>query len=68
MKVIQEEQPYCDDILELADSIYMSRQEGDVKREHALYEILIRIYRSPEILVQLTGNYLQYDKSKEKIV
>lgn len=35
----------------------MARKEKDLLREKMLYELLIRIYRSPELLIQLTGNY-----------
>jgi len=48
-KVIQEEMPNCDDLIELIDSIYKHRRDGDVYKEQKLYEILIRIFRSPEI-------------------
>jgi hypothetical protein len=58
MKVIYEEMPSCDQLIELCDSIYMSRKENDLMREKTLYDLLIRIYRSPELLIQLTGNYL----------
>jgi hypothetical protein len=58
MKVIYEEMPVCDQLIELCGSIYMARKENDLKREKKLYDLLIRIYRSPELLIQLTGNYL----------
>ena len=54
--------PYCDDIIEFCDAIYMARRDGDLRREQRLYELLIRMYRSPEILINLTGEYLKYKK------
>lgn len=47
--------PNTYDLKELCESIYIARSEGDLKKERDLYELLIRIYRSPEILLKLTG-------------
>ena len=35
--------------MDLCESIYIARAEGDLHNEQRLYELLIRIYRSPEI-------------------
>jgi len=58
--VIYEEMPNVNDLIDLCQSIYFARLEGDLNKEKTLYELLIRIYRSPEILLKLTGNYLAY--------
>ncbi len=50
--------PYTEDLVDLCYSIYFARMEGDLIKEKTLYDLLIRIYRSPEILLKLTGNYL----------
>lgn len=60
-KVVYEEMPYCEEIIEFCDSIYMARRDGDLVREQKLYELLIRMYRSPEILINLTKDYLYKD-------
>ena len=56
--MIYEEMPYTEDLVDLCYSIYFARMEGDLIKEKTLYDLLIRIYRSPEILLKLTGNYL----------
>jgi hypothetical protein len=35
--------------------IYIARVDGNLKKEEIFYELLIRIYRSPEILFKMTG-------------
>ena len=50
--------PYPYDLIELCDGIIVYRMEGDLKKENELYNLLIRIYRSPEILLKLTGTKL----------
>lgn len=35
--------------------IYIARVDGNFKKEEIFYELLIRIYRSPEILFKMTG-------------
>ena len=41
--------------------IYIARVDGNLKKEEIFYELLIRIYRSPEILFKMTGNSI-YDR------
>lgn len=50
--------PYPNDIIELCDGITVYRMEGNLEKEYELYNLLIRIYRSPEILLKLTGTVL----------
>lgn len=61
-RVIYEEMPNTDDLMDLCQSIYIARAEGDLYNEQRLYELLIRIYRSPEILIKLTGTGLEGKK------
>lgn len=35
----------------------MARKEGDYLKEEKLYNTLIRMLRSPELLLELTGAY-----------
>ena len=58
-RVIYEEMPKPDDLMDLCESIYIARAEGDLYNEQRLYELLIRIYRSPEILIKLTGTGIE---------
>ena len=58
-RVIYEEMPNTNDLMDLCESIYIARAEGDLHNEQRLYELLIRIYRSPEILIKLTGTGLE---------
>ena len=51
--------PKTNQLIEFCESIYMARKENDLHREKQLFNLLIWIYRSPELLIQLTGNYLK---------
>jgi len=53
--VIYEELPEPNDLLELCDAIYMARKEGNYYKEEKLYNTFVRIFRSPEMLMKLTG-------------
>ena len=63
IKVIYEEMPNTDDLLDLCQGIFIARLEGDLIKENTLYDLLIRIYRSPEILLKLTGTKLDYKRN-----
>ena len=52
--------PYQNDLIELCDGITVFRMEGNLIKEYELYNLLIRIYRSPEILLKLTGKILYH--------
>ena len=43
------------DIHELLDGLYIARRRRDLLKETELYEATLRLYRSPETLLQLTG-------------
>jgi len=59
-RVIYEEMPNPDDLLELCNAIYIARMEGNLVKEERLYDLLIRIHRSPEIMMKMTGtSYLK---------
>ena len=55
-KVIYEELPNTHDLFDLCESIYAFRMKRQPKKEEKYYDLLIRIYRSPELLQRLTGN------------
>jgi len=47
------------DIHELLDGLYIARRRRDLLKETELYEATLRLYRSPETLLQLTGSDLK---------
>ena len=44
---------------ELLDGLYIARRRRDLLKETELYEATLRLYRSPETLLQLTGSDLK---------
>ena len=60
-RVIYEEMPETHELFDLCQSIYIARVDGNFRKEEIFYELLIRIYRSPEILFKMTGSSI-YDK------
>ncbi|KRX09990.1 hypothetical protein PPERSA_08391 [Pseudocohnilembus persalinus] len=57
-RVIYEEIPQTDELFDLCQGIYTARKQNDIEKEEYYYEILIKIYKSPEILRQITGDSL----------
>ena len=51
--------PDTRDLLDLCEGVYIARQEGQLMRETELQETVLRLYRSPETLLQLTGTELK---------
>merc|ERR1719401_2814209 len=39
---------------DLCNGIYLARMKGQLEREYALYYLLVRIYRSPELLYKVS--------------
>ncbi|TDH69418.1 hypothetical protein CCR75_002851 [Bremia lactucae] len=66
-----EELPDPDDVLELVEGIYIARKEqyvGHLKDEVRLFESLVRMLRSPETLLKVTGtNVIHIPTAKEKL-
>ncbi len=65
-RVIYEEMPEPNDLFELCEGIYIYRNQRNLVEENRLYELLIRIYRSPETLIKITLEHFK-DKDKEDI-
>lgn len=57
-RVIYEEMPNPKPLIELCEGVYIYRNHRMLKDEQLLYNLLIRIYRSPETLIEITGNHL----------
>lgn len=60
MRVIYEEMPEPDKLFELCEGIYIYRNQRMLEKENSLYDLLIRIYRSPETLIKITGSKVKY--------
>ena len=54
--MIYEEMPLTDDLYEFMQGIYFARMEGKLKKEFFWYRLWIKIYRSPNVLLELTGD------------
>lgn len=63
-----EEMPFPDRLIELGVMIRLAQYNRQLLLEKNLYEVLIRLYRSPEMLLGLTGDYLRKPmlQNKEK--
>ena len=46
--------------------MHLARKSGDLKRETELHETIQRIYRSPNMLLKLTGERLKTEKEDEE--
>ncbi|KAF1774687.1 Piezo non-specific cation channel, R-Ras-binding domain [Phytophthora cactorum] len=66
-----EELPDPEDVLELVEGIYIARHEhyvGHLKDEVRIFETLVRVLRSPETLIKVTGtNIIHIPTAKEKL-
>lgn len=40
-------------LFEICEGIYIAQLEGDLSKEKKLYDLLIRMYRSPETLIRV---------------
>lgn len=65
-----DELPDTEDVLELIEGIYIAREEsyvGHLKDEVRIFETLVRVLRSPETLLKVTGtNVIHIPTAKEK--
>ena len=53
--MIFEEMPSTDNLYEFMQGIYVARMQGKIKKEFKWFRLWVKIYRSPEILMKLTG-------------
>ena len=58
-KVMLDEMPDVKDIVEIIEAIHLARKSGQLRRETELHEMLLRLYRSPAVLLQITGERLK---------
>lgn len=58
-RIVVDEMPDTRDLVDLIEGVYMARHEGELVYETELHETIIRMYRSPVSLLQLTGDRLR---------
>ena len=58
-RLMMDEMPDTRDLIDLCEGVYLARREGLLLRETQLTEIMFRLYRSSETLLQLTGSQLK---------
>jgi hypothetical protein len=56
-----DELPDARDLVDLCDGVYIARRYSDLERETSLFETILRLYRSPEAMLSVTGSFLKYD-------
>ncbi|KAG8648226.1 hypothetical protein MANES_09G162700v8 [Manihot esculenta] len=54
MRIPFENLPSCDRLLAICEDIYAARAEGELEVEEVLYWTLVKIYRSPQMLLECT--------------
>jgi len=54
IRVISEDMPKVDDLIEQCHDIILARQDKQLELEEELYRELIELYRSPESLIKWT--------------
>ncbi|WCJ43227.1 hypothetical protein M5689_023983 [Euphorbia peplus] len=54
MRIPYENLPSCDRLLAICEGIYAARAEGELEVEEVLYWTLVKIYRSPPMLLEYT--------------
>ncbi|PON85510.1 Piezo family [Trema orientale] len=54
MRIPFENLPFCDRLLAICEDMYAARAEGELEVEEVLYWTLIKIYRSPHMLLEYT--------------
>lgn len=59
-RVIYEELPETQKLFEICEGIFIAQLEGDMRSEKRLYDLLITVYRSPELMIKMTGVKQKY--------
>ncbi|OVA11397.1 Piezo family [Macleaya cordata] len=54
MRIPYENLPSCDRLIAICEDIYAARAEGELEVEEVLYWTLVKIYRSPHMLLEYT--------------
>lgn len=56
-----DEMPHTRDLFDLCEAVAIARRDGSLLREAQLFQTILRLYRSPETLLRLTGGALKRD-------
>ena len=59
-RVMFEELPNTSKLFEICEGIFIAQLEGDLRKEKRLYDLLIYIYRSPHLMIEITGTKQHY--------
>lgn len=59
-RVIYEELPDTDKLRDIIEGIDIAQSEGDFETEKHLYNLLIAVYRDPQLMLKLTGVRSKY--------
>ena len=54
-RAMYEELPETQKLFEICEGIFIAQLEGKLQEEKRLYDILIMVYRSPELMIKMTG-------------
>lgn len=60
-RIIYEDMPFVEALVNLCNAIYIAREHSDLDMEEELYNLLVRLYRSPESLIAWTDPSLKQD-------
>jgi hypothetical protein len=58
---VLDEMPHTRDLFDLCEAVAIARRDGSLLREAQLFQTILRLYRSPETLMRLTGATLKRD-------
>lgn len=53
-RIIYEDLPNCDILIQMCMDIFTARLDGELKLEETLYEELLEVYRNPTLMIRLT--------------
>ena len=67
-RVIYENLPNTERLREICEGIFIAQSESDLQSEKYLYDLLITIYRSPELMLKMTGIKVKYQQPDNEIL
>jgi hypothetical protein len=65
-KSIYEDLPETEKLREIIEGIYIAQLRGEIEKEKKLYNLLVLIYRSPELMLALTGYKIKHKVAKRE--
>ena len=58
-RIMYDELPDVRDLTDLCEGMYIARKQKDLEQETLLHETILRLYRSPQVMLQVTGERLK---------